>query len=50
MTWGRFERFALDGYEGKNIYLMVWPMFIAELVYLVAAPIRDWLIYHRFMR
>jgi hypothetical protein len=40
MTWGRFERYALEGFDDWREYLF-WPHFLLMLAYLVAAPIHD---------
>lgn len=42
MTWGKFERFALEGPDREWISMLFWPQFIAEMAFLIAAPIRDW--------
>lgn len=44
MTWARFERFALDGPDREWISILFWPQFLAELAYLAACPIHDWLV------
>lgn len=41
MTWGKFERFALEGPDREWIAMLFWPQFVAELVYLIAEPIRN---------
>lgn len=42
MTWERFERFALRGPDREWVARLFWPWFIAEMAYLVMAPIREW--------
>lgn len=41
MTWGRFERFALDGPDSTFIAALFWPQFLASLVYLLVAPLKQ---------
>lgn len=41
MTWGRFERFALDGPDKGWIAALFWPQFLASMLYLILAPMRD---------
>jgi hypothetical protein len=43
MTWARFERAALDTCDGWRVWL-VWPQFLLEIAYLIAAPVHDLLL------
>lgn len=40
-TWGKFERFALDGSGRDWMTVLFWPEFLAMILYLILAPIRD---------
>jgi hypothetical protein len=41
LTWGRFERYALDGPDDWT-FVLFWPQFLAAMLYLILAPMRDW--------